>query len=191
MRAKRRRRTNGGSTGRSGHSVLEVLIAFVMLCAGLLGFGRAIGSSMSASSASHEATRAREAAREMLESIGTVEFSEIFARYNDEPADDPDGPGTAAGPDFAVDGLDLSVDDNDGFAGEVILPSLDAAPRVLREDLNDARLGLPRDLNGDGLIDNLDHADDYLLLPITVRIEWRGSTGSSQIELHTMLGNVE
>ena len=53
----------------------------------------------------------------------------------------------------------------------------------------DAQLGMPRDLNGDGAIDSENHAKDYLLLPVCIRIEWRGLTGDREYELHTVLLN--
>ncbi len=185
-----RRSANVRANGRAGHTVLEVLIAFLVLCAGLLGFARAIGSSMTASTASYESTRAREAAREMLELIATSSTSEVFALYNDDPNDDPGGVGTAPGPHFEVEGLPLSWDDDNAFAGEVLLPVFEKAPGMLREDFSGG-LGMPRDLNGDGDIDDADHSGDYLMLPVTVRVEWRGSSGTSQVELRTMLGNMQ
>jgi hypothetical protein len=46
---------------------------------------------------------------------------------------------------------------------------------------------MPRDLNGDGVIDALNHADDYLILPVTLRLEWRGAAGNARQDYHTVL----
>ena len=59
----------------------------------------------------------------------------------------------------------------------------------LREDHEDARLGMPRDLSGDSIVDDLDHGDDYILLPIRILIEWKGTSGPCQLEVFTMLGS--
>ncbi len=57
----------------------------------------------------------------------------------------------------------------------------------LREDFTSEDLGLPRDLNGDSIIDAEDHSGDYLLLPITIRVEWAGPHGPRSYEVHSML----
>ena len=48
-------------------------------------------------------------------------------------------------------------------------------------------LGMPRDLDGQGGIDAQDHSNDYCILPVTVRLEWRGAAGDSQLDLHMVL----
>ena len=55
--------------------------------------------------------------------------------------------------------------------------------------MKDASLGMPRDLNGDGVIDSEDHAGDYVLLPVKVRVNWRGITGDRSFEVCTVLLN--
>ena len=57
----------------------------------------------------------------------------------------------------------------------------------LREDLTDATLGMPRDLNGDNKIDDKDHALDYLILPVRVEIEWQSKTGVRRFSILTQL----
>ncbi len=171
-------------------SVLEVLIAFTALMGGLLGFAHSLMSSMKASSTSHEAVIAREAARTQIEALREQPFDQLFALYNADPQDDPDGPGSAPGNGFPVEGLAAPDDDPDALAGEILLPNSPGTPGVLREDLKDRRLGLPRDLNGDGQTDAADHADDYRLLPVVVRVEWQSSSGTGRVELRTMLADL-
>lgn len=45
----------------------------------------------------------------------------------------------------------------------------------LREDTVDPNLGMPRDLNGDGVIDGLNHASDYVILPVRIEVKWSES----------------
>ena len=131
----------------------------------------------------------REAIEVEVEQLQAENFGDVFALYNGADADDPGGVGTAPGSGFLVDGLNLLVGDADGFAGEVFFPVIDDAS-VLREDAEFAVMGMPRDLDGDGDIDGLDHSDDYQLLPVVVRVTWRTSTGqTSTYQLRTLLAN--
>ena len=57
----------------------------------------------------------------------------------------------------------------------------------LREDCIDARLGLPRDLNGDSLVDDCDHSEDYIILPVRVEVSWRGRFGARSFSLYTQI----
>jgi hypothetical protein len=59
----------------------------------------------------------------------------------------------------------------------------------LREDVTDDALGMPMDLNADGSIDDQDHATDYRLLPVRIRVQWAGSHGAKFLELHAVLRN--
>ena len=81
-------------------------------------------------------------------------------------------------------GLDPRPDDPDGFVGRILLPERDGA---LREDASDVELGLPRDLDGDTLVDDLDHRGDYRILPVKVEIAWQSPLGPRRIEMFTML----
>jgi prepilin-type N-terminal cleavage/methylation domain-containing protein len=58
---------------------------------------------------------------------------------------------------------------------------------TLREDFQDKRMGLPRDLNGDSLIDDCDHSQDYIILPVHVEVVWRGQFGPRHYDLYTQL----
>ncbi|MBK7642301.1 MAG: hypothetical protein IPJ19_04520 [Planctomycetes bacterium] len=137
-----------------------------------------------------EVGRATQAARQVMEAIQAQSFAEAFRAYNGTPEDDPGGVGTAPGKNFSVPGLSAKPGDADGFVGEVIFPSPANEPGVLRENTVDSKLGMPRDLNGDGLINNLaDYSTTYTILPVRVRVEWTGAGGSGIVELRTLLGN--
>lgn len=175
--------------GRSGFSLLELLIAVGVLLFGLLGFSQAVLRSAATNEAAREGALAAEAARELLETMQSEDFASLFSRYNGDPGDDPLGAGTAPGQDFAVAGLDPQTGDADGFVGRIEFPVNDAAPGVLREDVALTELGMPRDLDGENGVDAADHEDDYRLLPVIVRITWRGRATSSEAVFRTVLGN--
>lgn len=174
---------------RGGFTLVEIIFTMTLLVFGLLSFSRALLASSRAEQKTQDADRATQAARRILESIQAEAFPDAFRRYNAEPSDDPGLAGSAPGSNFAVFGLSALPDDADGLPGEVVFPSPVGSPLQLREDFDDTALGMPRDLNGDGNIDALNHAMDYRLLPIQVRVRWRGPAGPGTVVLNTMIAN--
>ena len=179
----RARAANARRSARSGMTLIEMMIAIMILtvCVGMLT--STITATSAHTMAKREQAVAVEAARSIMEEIYAADFGDIFALYNADPTDDPGGPGTAPGPFFAVEGLSPQDGDLDGFVGEILLP---AAGAPLREDAEDELLGLPRDLNGDSTIDKLDHADDYVVMPVRVRVDWSGRNGDRTFAMTTM-----
>jgi prepilin-type N-terminal cleavage/methylation domain-containing protein len=173
--------------GRSAFTLIEIVIAMAVIAVALAGALGTITTSARLSRTDEETVIASQAARTMIEGLQAAPFRDTFKLYNAEPSDDPGGLGTGPGPDFDVAGFDPLLTDADGRVGRILFPVPAAAPGVLRENLVEASFGMPRDLNADGPIDNLDHVDDYLLLPVRVRIEWLGADGPRSFELDTIL----
>jgi hypothetical protein len=76
------------------------------------------------------------------------------------------------------------------FVGQFEFPMVDGR---LAEDVDDEMLGCPRDLNADNLVDAADHRDDWVILPVRVRLEWMprgGTTRSRTFELFTILARL-
>jgi len=46
-------------------------------------------------------------------------------------------------------------------------------------------LGMPRDLDGDTLVDAANHATNYRILPVHLRVEWKGVAGDASFDLYT------
>lgn len=158
---------------RSAFTLLEILVALTLLVVGVLGFLQVIVGSVRTAETNREQTLAIQAARQMMERLQATPLDQVFATFS------------GAGSGFAVAGLDPRAGDADGLPGEIRFPEVAGA---LREDLVDPLLGTPRDLNGDGVLDALDHAADYRVLPVLVRVSWRGVAGNSRVELRTLLG---
>ncbi|MBI5432104.1 MAG: type II secretion system protein [Planctomycetes bacterium] len=175
------------STRRGGFTLIEVMVCIVILSIAISGFTGSLVASLGMNRVQRETVLARQAAQEMLETMQGRTFGEVFAAFNGSNADDGALVGAAVGCDFAVPGLQAIDGDADGLPGEVLFPNGGNGPLWLAEDEVDAALGLPADLNGDGAIDNADHAADYRLLPVRVRIEWRSSTGERHLDLETFL----
>lgn len=190
MRATSGNRSRGGiAASKRGFTLIEVLIALVVLVFSLGAMARAIATSGQLSSTNRERVIALAAARQQLEQMQAFDFDQIFVRFNADPADDPGGPGTAEGANFEVGGLTPQEGDADGMTGEIMFPVDPLAPGELREDVNAPHLGMPADLNQDAAVDALDHAADYQRLPVMLRISWRGATGNRKLDLRTVLVN--
>jgi len=176
---------------RSGFTILELLIVSCVLMLAMLLFVQSMGSAVALTGVNRETGLATEKAREVLERMqGTEDFSLLFRLYNDDPSDDPGTPGSGPGAGFAVEGLDPVDDDPDGLVGEIRFPATPgAAGPELHENLDDEVLGMPRDLNGDGMIDESDHKGDYRLLPVALTLRWKGRTGIRSLELQTVLAD--
>lgn len=176
-------RARAARTGSGGFSIVEILISSTvfMLVSG------AVVTTLVASSAlnltNHETMLAAQGAESMLEELKSTPFAEVFARYNDTKADDP-ATGVSPGIGFAVAGLGARADDADAMVGSIAFPG-DGVE--LREDGTDIELGLPRDLDRDGAVDDKDKAGSYRILPVRVRIEWHGANGNRSLELLTVL----
>lgn len=130
---------------------------------------------------------AMEASRSTIEHLRGLDLGQVFALYNDDPSDDPGGPGTAPGPYFVVSSLTPIEAAFEGNQGQLIFPVDSAEPSILREDVDNRDLGLPRDMDGDGVIDGEDHSLDYSILPVEVRVVWRGQSGRRQLSQHVLL----
>jgi len=178
-RARRRARRS-----RAGFALVETMVGAALLAIALSGMLMVIVSFGALGTVNRESQTAQQAAREVLEQIGGTPFQQVFASYDADPANDPGGPGTSPGAGFAVRGLGLRPGDPDGLAGRIEFPTVAGA---LREDANDPGLGLPRDLNSDNIFDGLDHSADYVLLPLRVRIEWRGKAGDRALVIEHLL----
>ena len=166
--------THAGRGARSAFSLVELVVVLAIMTVAMAMFAQTMASSARLDPVAVETATAADAARTMFEKMRNHPFSERFALYNADPADDPGGANTAPGDHFNVPGLaPLGVE---GIVGAINFPAFKGQ---LREDVLDADLGMPRDLNGDGIIDSADHAADCLILPVKIRLEWASKTGNN------------
>lgn len=155
--------------------LLEVSIAAAVLAVALTGLLSVMVSANTLRKVNRESAMANQAARELIETVQGQNFNTVFQTMLAAPA-------------FDVDGLRVQVGDADGSVGEVQFPTASVGGvDQLREDVVDPALGMPRDLNGDGLIDNLDHSGDYVLLPMRIRLQWRSVTGNRTLDIETLM----
>jgi len=177
------------ATGRrSAFTLIEVTIVIAILSVAVGLFAQTMVASARIDPVSEETRIAAEAARMQLEDMRALDFAHIFATYNANPADDPAGAGSAPGAWFAVPGL-VPVSGAPGV-GRVVFPTVGGA---LSESVVDVTLGMPHDLDGDGVIDNDDHSTNAIILPVRVELEWAsrsGRQGKRKLTFYDMFANL-
>ena len=184
MRIRRHRKIQPSAS--SGFSLLEILISSVVLVI-------AVGSSLASMVTYHdlaesdrELVLAYAEAERMIEEIRSQNFADVFAMYNSTSKDDPVG--VAPGANFDVVGL---TGCDGASVGSITFPVIDGNEGFLREDLDMPELGLPRDLNGDGLVDGNDHSADMILLPMMVQLDWSSRGGTRTVQIPVYLYNTQ
>ena len=173
-------------------TLLEVTVAFPIVLVSIGMFVQMLTGGTGMRDASREAGAAITAAQTAIEEMRNERFDQLLPLFNADPLDDPGGPGTAPGHRFRVDELVPLAAAADGMVGEIILPVRNAGSEVapdweIREDLVLPELGMPRDLNGDAVIDDLDHSDDVSLLPVVVVLRWQGRLGEQEMRVFTVM----
>lgn len=173
-----------GRARRNGFTLIELTIVLVVMSVAVGLLSSTVTQTARVGPMLQEEALASEAARSQFETLHTVPFSDLYALFNEDDGDDPDGEGTAPGVHFAVAGLTVQPGDADGFVGQFVFPELNGR---ISESVEFPRLGLPRDLNGDLVVDTADHSDDYAILPVEVVIQWRGRSGDRELRFQTAL----
>ena len=165
------------------------MFAAAVLAIAISGAASAMISAIQLDRVNRESALATQGARRIMERVQEVDYMTAWAMFNQDPNDDPPG---ALGPNFAVLNLTAQENDPDGFAGEIFFPAAfngATAAWEIREDFVDAALGMPADLNGDGdAFDSFVFGDDFDMLPVRIRVQWRGASGDRTLDLVTILG---
>lgn len=165
----------------AGFSLFEILVASAVLSVAACAVTAAMIHGMAVGAMNTETQEAQDAARKVIEDLSSVPVREVFARYNTNPEDDPTGYETAVG-----NVLSLVSSTGAKLEAEIIFPNAGDVTQI-REDVQDPVLGLPRDLNADSVIDDLDHSQDYVMLPVRVRVTWQGVTGERSLDMCSVL----
>ncbi|MBL8842820.1 MAG: hypothetical protein JNL90_14980 [Planctomycetes bacterium] len=186
----------------AGVGLIDSLVAIVVVSISSLGFLSATVSSRTLERENRTVAAANELARRVVEEMLAVPVADLVKSYNDDPADDPAGAGTARGDLFELrTGEDLVKREDPEqdpvpalMTCRIELPlGTDAGGNtVLREDLLQAELGDRADLNGDGVIDGVDRGGDYRILPVTINIAWPTPDGGTRtLRFATVVGGAQ
>ena len=172
---------------RAGFAIVDVCVSLLILVVALGALLGSVFSAMKLAEVNESTASASQAVRGILETMSALPLEQVYAAYNSDPQDDPDKNQNY------LEGLEipaelLSPQGGTASVAEISFPTLAGVNGTeLREDLVDPELGMPRDLNGDGEIDALDHSQDYQLLPVAVKLEWNGPAGPQVLEVCTLL----
>jgi prepilin-type N-terminal cleavage/methylation domain-containing protein len=156
---------------RAGFTLIEVMLAAVIMAGAVLGLAALIPTVALQTEVAHESNLAMAATHQITEAIRQYAddgWLYVWRAYNADPSDDPNGSGTAAGNAFAVAGL----------TGPYSMTQVGTVTFHLDETATNARVGLPKDLDGDGLATTMDVSATYALLPFTVSVDWKGRNGT-------------
>ncbi len=184
-RGRRRIRPHSRVHGQSGFSLVELMVVFAIMTIALSMLSRTLTSASKLDPVSRERTLAAEAARNTVETMRGFDFATLYAHFNADPADDPGGAGTSRGKFFDVDGLTRAGERN--RVGEIVFCDADGQ---IREDSPLPEFGLPRDLNGDGIVDRSDHTADCIIMPFKILVRWDGRSGPRKLELYGVFSNL-
>lgn len=198
-----------------GTTLIELMVVMSVMLVAVSIFYQMVISTNRLRVLNHENAVAVEAARAVIEQLRNEDFADVWKLYNPDPSDDPGGAGSAPGHRFEVADLEPLDSALDGCVGEIVFPSelveisggagagklvgslvggggvlgaVSVSQWQLREDFVDDELGMPRDLDGDSVVDDANHARNYLILPVRIRLEWEGVFGPRTLDLYTMIG---
>ena len=181
----RGRNRYGHRHAAGGFSLVELMVVFTIMTIALSMFSRTLTSASKLDPLSRERSLAAEAAKNVAETMYGYDFSEIFVSFNADGSDDPGGAGTAHGNTFTVDGLEAISKTEP--VGQIIFCDTEG---VIREDAEIEEFGLPRDLNGDGIVDKGDHTSDCIILPYKILVQWKSRHGNRKFELYGVRCNL-
>ena len=164
--------------GQGGFTLIEVGLAITILVIAVVAMSASTCRLHMLRRQNREITLAQNAVRSAVEQIQAL--SQRTAQNTpDTWAQDMIAalaPGGAIGNTF--DAREVDTQDGEASVGTIQI--------ISDETMTDAALGLdmgmPRDLDGDGVADNADVSAVARILPVIVRVRWRGNRGNGQIE---------
>ena len=187
-----RRRSRIGRRAQDGFTMVEVGLAITVLVVAVMAMSASTFRMHTLRRQNREITLAQNAARTIAEQVQALSY-EYVTNAPDLAVPDPD---RELWGQFVVDALTDGVGEiGSTFAvrelnvqeGQATVGSIQV---VTNETVTDGALGvdlgMPRDLNGDGLADNGDVLATQAvrpprLLPVVVTVAWRGVNGNRQI----------
>jgi len=169
----------------AGFSLVELMVVFTIMTIALSMFSQTLTSASRLDPLSKEKSAAANAAQNIIETMRGYEFTTTFRNFNLSGTDDPGGVGTSPGKYFDVFGLDPIAPGQ--RVGEIVFCDFEG---VIREDTALPEFGLPRDLNGDGIVDRGVHTDDCIIIPFKVVVQWNSRFGARKFELYGVLAGL-
>lgn len=150
-----------GATARcAGFTLIEIAITVTLLVVSFAGISAVQIANSRAQAQSAEETEVTHGFRSLVEQIRGTAFPNIVATHQGQSYPVPALSGTAT--------VEILVNETDSSAEAV-------------------NMGLPRDLDGDGLATTTDVSGSYQLLPVKITIAWSNSSGSQSRDFFLFL----
>lgn len=171
------RRSLRNSKGKSaGFTLVEIGLAMTILLVALMAMGASTLRMSSLRRQNRERAVAQNAIRTISEQIHAT--ADRVRRESGDWASD-------FGAELAAGGSLGPTFDIQSLTPQNGQPSVGTITVVFDETATDAalgfELGMPRDLDGDGAVDNTDVSNTARILPVIVRAQWTGVSGDVQI----------
>lgn len=170
------RSSAGGHASRGGFALIEMAIAVSILVIGLVTLLSATSGMHRLRHQNRDRSVAQNGMRTMAERIHARSYG-----LTGDPATWSSrligifGPGGSFGDTFEVQGLNLPL-------GAQTLGTIQiVTDETATDQALGAQLGMPRDLDGDGLVASTDVRQGARLLPVILRLRWRGQSGVSSL----------
>jgi type II secretory pathway pseudopilin PulG len=170
--------TKGGRRRDRGVSIVELVIALGVLAVAMLALLSIIFSSGSLQQTTREKAQAYNFIRGLLEEMrSTPTFNQIYTLYKPGGANYPNAT-------YLKNHLNLNAPTS-GQQFQIVFPQVNG---VLNEAAVDAELGMPKDLDWSGSVENRDVSLSYKILPVRIIVRW-SSKGKvdSQIQICTYI----
>jgi Tfp pilus assembly protein PilE len=185
--------------GSAGFSLVEVMASVVIIVTVILGHVASVGYSHRAAAASEEKGLALVTLQRFVERLRSdTNWSSLYGRLRTHTAE---GANDANLSQIGTD-LTLTTVAPSTYYADFVPPaklgtvtvlvqvpvlSANGVP-ALRETLSAPRYGLPADLNGDGVVNDVSQNFNYHVLPVVVRLRWQqGSRTPEEVVIATWL----
>ena len=161
---------------RDGFTIVEAVVVMAILLMGLLAMTSTSVTVHSLRDADRDRRTANLAMQSVIEDVKRVSALNVGS--------DPSWArnftnaylaGGIPGPTLLLQGLELQ----EGAAANCTITVI--TDETMTDQELGVELGMPRDLDNDGAIDNGDVSDGATLLPVIVRIDWSGAAGDRSI----------
>lgn len=158
---------------RAGFTLLEVMLACVLMAVAVLGLMALIPSTTALTETTQESNLALNASLQVAEAVrqyADAHFAYVWRAYNSDPSDDPSGAGTAPGATFSIDGLVNASGTSDVGTLTFFIDETETSAEAVKA-------GLPKDLNRDGDDTDVDVSGSFTLLPYRISVQFQDHNG--------------
>ena len=164
----------GRANPESGFSLLELTTAMAVFLGSLAALSSASLATIELEEQNWEQSLARQGLRAIVHELQAADPATVFQSFNATDSDDPAG---AVGNAFDVEGLQALPGTSVGL---IEFPTAVGAPGRLTETEVLDLFGTTMDMNMDGDTTDSDVTGSWRILPVRLRLTWRGSAGSTR-----------